>query len=765
MNTISKKNLLIIQILFLICLVFCTASADSPKRVLFINSYEYDFETVPIVMEELSKALNGKAAIQYLFMNEKYVDDDFASAQLEQNLEYLTQKYHYDAVILGDDAAFDFSIKNRERFFAGIPLIFENVNSPDKAKEYDSDSYISGVVELFPMKETIAVARKIMTKAKRVVVITDNSISGSGSAKQAMNEQKDFPDLKFEMMDCSKLTPDGIQKAAASYKDDTILLYTVFNVDAEGNRYSLPQGVKLITDAAGIPVFKADEAGMGYGLAGGYVLSYSSIGQQTAQLVLKRLENPVKPSGESYLTGNCVYMFDADVLKRYGIEKRRLPKNSIYINDEPGFFELHGKVILVSTALAILIITGILCISLRKRREMQMEIMWKNEAIRTEEAANQAKTEFLSRMSHDIRTPLNVILGMNKLAEEHIENPEEAKGYLRKAYSSGELLQSLVNDVLDMSKIESGKIHLEKLPYKMADLFENLRSIFQPLCEQGKIGLTFSDDAPETIISTDKVRLNQIFCNILSNSVKFTPENGKISFELESHADGGQLICRFILTDTGCGMSEEFQKKMFQPFSQEERNLGINRQGTGLGLSIVKSITDLMGGEISVSSRPNEGTTFLIDLVFPIVAQQTEAGIRTEETENFKKNLSGKRILLVEDNALNAEITQAFLENAGITVEFAENGKIASEMFRASKAGYYDAILMDNRMPVMGGLEATRLIRTMDHRQAKTIPIIALTADAFDDEIKQFLEAGMNAYLTKPVDSEKLYRILSQQLS
>lgn len=275
--------------------VSAIVSADS-KTVLFINSYDPGFDTVPVVSEQAAQVLKGHATIHYLYMNEKYETDEFASAQLSTQLDNLTATYHYDAVILGDDAAFDYAIKNREKYFSGIPLVYEDVNSVEKAELYENDPLITGVIEAFPMKETIDLARQVMPQAKRVVVINDGSVSAAGSMQQALGEQVDFPDLSFETFDCSKRTPEQIARDIAAYGDDTILLYTVFNVDGSGNRYTVAQGVKLVTDAAQIPVFKADGVGVGDGLLGGYVLSYESIGKQTGQIVLDVLDGAAMPS-------------------------------------------------------------------------------------------------------------------------------------------------------------------------------------------------------------------------------------------------------------------------------------------------------------------------------------------------------------------------------------------------------------------------------------------------------------------------------------
>jgi len=748
----GKIQRIIVALLVLFCFLFmipdlparAAEAGSSQKQVLFINSYGYDFETVPVVMKEVSEKLSGTASVQYLFMNEKYVGDEEASAHLSDELDSMTSEFTYSAVILGDDAAFDYAIRNRDKYFQNIPLIYEDINSVEKAEKFQNDPLISGVVEAFPMKGTIELARTIQKEASRVVVITDNSVSGSGSAQQAMQEQADFPDMAFELFDTSTMTADEIQSRISAYGSDTILLYTVFNVDGSGRRYTLAQGVKLVTDAAAVPVFKADEAGLGDGLAGGYMLSYQSIGQKTGDLVLAAL-NGTKPDSVNYEKGSCVYKFDRKVLDKYHISKAGLPKDSVYINESPDFFEAHEELIIIGVCCTAIIFAAVLLISESRKRKLRR-------VLEMEERSNRAKTEFISRMSHDIRTPLNAILGMNTLAAKDAEDPAKVREYLKKTLSSGELLTSLINDILDISKIESGKMKLSESPYRLSDFFENIRSVFGNLCAEKRIRLIVTENAGDVSVMTDSVRFNQLFYNLLTNAVKFTEAGGRIELRLESEQRDGILYSTFIVSDTGCGMSPEFQKRMFDQFVQEGKK---EAQGSGLGLSIVKSITELMKGKITVISAPDEGSTFTVYLELKIVPQNAKSGAATDAGPDLSK-LKGRRILLAEDNEINAQITQLMLQNAGMESDLAKDGDIVVSMFSKAPEGYYTLILMDNRMPHRTGMEAAQTIRHLGVPGADTIPIIALTADAFENDFQHFMESGMNDCLAKPIDQDRL---------
>lgn len=750
----GSQKVLFFLILLCIDLSVCSRpvraenAINEQRQILFINSYGYDFETVPVVMQEVSGKLGSIFSIQYLFMNEKYIGDEEASKHLSAELDSMTAEFHFSAVILGDDAAFDFAIRNRDRYFSNIPLIYEDINSIEKAEQYRNDPLISGVVEAFPMKGTIELARSVQKNAGRVVVITDNSVSGAGSARQAMAEQADFPDLKFELFDTSTMTADQIRKRISAYGNDTILLYTVFNLDGSGRRYTLSQGIGLITEAAEIPVFKADEAGLGDGLIGGYVLSYQSIGQATADLVLDALNNRKQENG-NYRVGSCVYKFDQKVLDKYQISRSVLPEHSVFINTRPSFFEANEKPVMFALCGLAVCFALILLLSESRKRKLRREL-------ELEEKSNRAKTEFISKMSHDIRTPLNAVLGMNRLALEEAGSPDKVREYLGKAVSSGELLTSLVNDILDISKIESGKMKLNLSPYDLRTFFRDIRSVFGNLCAEKGIALTIAGSGEKTAVLTDPVRFNQVFFNLLTNAVKFTDRGGKITFGLEGSRENKTLHCIFAVADTGCGMSPDFQKHMFDQFSQEGKK---NVQGSGLGLSIVRSIVDLMGGKITVDSAPGKGSTFRVYLDLQTAGPET-AGSEAPETEADLSALRGKRVLLAEDNEMNAQITQLMLQKAGMTSDLARDGNAVVRMFYEAPEHYYFLILMDNRMPGRTGTEAAQAIRKLHVPDADTVPIIALTADAFEDDYQKFIDSGMNDCLTKPLDREKMISVM-----
>lgn len=380
------------------------------------------------------------------------------------------------------------------------------------------------------------------------------------------------------------------------------------------------------------------------------------------------------------------------------------------------------------------------------------------------EHANRSKTDFLSRMSHDIRTPMNAIIGLTSISLDNIDDREEIQSNLNKIRSSSDFLLGLINDVLDMSKIESGSMELRREPYSYTDFLSNLKTIFTPLCEKKNIDFRFEEITTSVVVYTDKVRLNQIFFNILSNAVKYTPDGGTVTYSTRNLLIEDDIIsCDYIISDNGIGMSEEFQKIMFQPFAQEDERYTAHLQGTGLGLSITKKLVDLMGGTIEVESKQNIGTTFIISLKFELAKEEVNTNKNNINNVSYEI-FEGKKILLVEDHPLNIEIATKLLEKKHLTVFCAEDGIKAVEKFRSSGDGFFDAICMDIRMPNMDGYEATKKIREMDRKDAATIPIIAMTANAYDSDIEECMKCGMNAHIAKPIDTNDLYDTLARLL-
>ena len=377
------------------------------------------------------------------------------------------------------------------------------------------------------------------------------------------------------------------------------------------------------------------------------------------------------------------------------------------------------------------------------------------EALQSAERASKAKTDFLANMSHDIRTPMNAIIGITTLMKNELHEPEKLAEHLGKLESSGQLLLGIINNILDMSRIESGKTTLNVEKMNLPQQISQLDSIIRQQAGQRRQTFTVNTHLQHENVLADPNRLNRVLMNILSNAVKYTPTGGHIRFEVDELPRNEHYArYRFVVQDDGIGMSEAYQKTLFDPFTREERS-GTNKvQGTGLGMAITKNIVDLMGGSINVESTTGKGTRFEVVLEFPVDAEADtvpEAQVLPEEEEETSP-LSGMKFLCAEDNAINAEILEMLLEAKGASCTICSNGQEIVDAFASVKPGEYDMILMDVQMPVMDGLEATRRIRSGENPLGRIIPILAMTANAFLEDMQKSREAGMDEHLSKPVD-------------
>lgn len=881
----------------LFCAVPCSAAASGERtedpHVLFLSSYSYAWESVPKQLAGITDTLDGKASMDYIFMDTKHFEYDDAKGAVYKAVAMHKEKEPIDYVIAGDDAALHFVVDYREKLFSGIPVVFEGINDEDFAKKAAKDPLITGIVETFPLEKTIKLARDIDTEAKQIVGITDSTVSGKGSTKQFLECRKDFPGLKFSTFDCSKMTKKEIGEKIGSYRSNTILLYLIMTNDSEGNTYSNTEAVEYLEKYAKVPLYKADEVGIGSGIMGGVVISYHDMAAQAAKIVLE-LSRGEDISKYKVTTTGSFCLFDKEVMDRYKVSNKAVSLayggNVKFINEQKTYFQKHRSAIIpLATVILVLIaavIFGIVYIRGRKKLMTQISdkdamlnnvldnmpggvmilrqakdphekvetlyfsqgipklsghteeeyralvdddllnigideediaefqralavdvpkkktvtmrfhqrhkngsLIWvsmsakwshddrdggrvyyaffldvtqqekmqaaENEVIAAR-ASSEAKSEFLSRMSHDIRTPLNAIIGFESLALGEDDMPPAVREYLEKIDVSGRYLLGLVNDVLDMEKIESGKLEIHEESTDRLKMLNSIADVFGHQAAEKGIKLTadFSSLGEQWVIM-DSLRTRQVYANLLSNAVKFSAFGSEIKWTVaDTPAGDGKVMTISAVSDQGCGMSEEFMERMFMPFEQNSPTDAAT--GTGLGLPIVKNLIAMMGGTIGVESRPGKGTKFTVTLERKIGVPRAES----KDSRDFSGAFKGCRVLLCEDNDINADITKRLLTKADCEMDRAENGRTGVDKFAASEPGYYDAVLMDVRMPVMDGLETASAMRALDRPDTKGIPIIALSANAFDEDVRKSLAAGMNAHLAKPIDPQELYETL-----
>ena len=512
------------------------------------------------------------------------------------------------------------------------------------------------------------------------------------------------------------------------------------------NGYSTQKDGTIIVADEGIIVASNDE---------------SLLGQNTA-------DNEVVKAMKRNTDSQHIYHLKNEGTGCYGIMlKQRDYYIYVYLSDTEVFHNLPLNVISV-IFLYFLMFSIFWFWTYRTNQSHQKQEQEKDEKYKTElliaakkaEAANEAKTEFLQRMSHDIRTPINGICGMVNMADHYADDMEKQKEYRTKVKEASNLLLELVNDVLDMSKLESGEIVLEEIPFNLSSIYREVFVVIEQVAAEQNLQIVWEkkEITHRDLIGSPRY-VKRVMMNILSNAMKYNRENGHIYISCIEIPSGQPetTTMEFVCRDTGIGMAEEFQKHIFEPFAQEHAGSRTKFSGTGLGMPISKKLIEKMGGTITFESAEGIGTTFVIRVPFKI---DLDVDIREEQADVSEKSIKGLHILLAEDNELNMEIAEFVLQNEGAEVSKAWNGEETVELFRKSESGEFDAILMDIMMPVMNGYEATKMIRSLDREDAKVIPIIAMTANAFTEDRLRAKEAGMNEHIAKPFDVKLLVKII-----
>ena len=514
------------------------------------------------------------------------------------------------------------------------------------------------------------------------------------------------------------------------------------------NGYSIQKDGTVIVADDGIVVASNDE---------------SLLGQNTA-------DNEVVQAMKKHTDSQHIYHLRKEGTGCYGIMlKQRDYYIYAYLPDTEVFRNLPLSV--TAVVFLYLLIFGIFCFwgyradLAHRKQEQEKDEKYKAELLRAAkkaEAANEAKTEFLQRMSHDIRTPINGICGMIDVADHYAEDMKKQTECRAKIKEASHLLLELINEVLDMSKLESDEVILEEIPFNLNSISEEILGVIEQMATEQNIRILWEEkEVTHWNLIGSPVHVKRTLMNILSNAVKYNKENGYVYIscrEIPSEQTAMTTL-EFVCRDTGIGMTEAFQKRIFEPFAQEHAGSRTKFAGTGLGMPITKKLVEKMGGTISFESKEGTGTTFVIRIPFRI---DTDRKDRTETEEKTETSIQGLHVLLTEDNELNMEIAEFVLQNEGTVVTKAWNGQEAVEIFRKSSPGEFDVILMDIMMPVMNGYEAAKMIRSLDREDAKVIPIIAMTANAFIEDRMRAKEAGMDEHIAKPVDRKLLVKVINE---
>ncbi len=875
-----------------------TPSGNNP-HVLLLSSYGYSWDSVPLLLSGVSTVLDRHANIDYVFMDTKVkAYNDIKEKVKEEIVYYVDHSGAFDFVLAADDDALTFVLEYQEALFKNIPIVFEGINNALLAETAVRNPYITGIIEDSPINDTIKLAKKINPKAKKVVGISDTGISGVGYSHQFLNCQENFPEMPFTVINSDEGELTDFGEKIASYTDDTILLFMSMNKDSYGNNYSLSEGVSFVYRHAQIPIYKADELGVGKGIMGGVTINFGHMASDAAQIIL---ELSAGADISSYTLKNAPYycVFDKHIMDEFSISIDKINESYegevTYLNNPISFFAANKGVIIpviiiIFLLIVLLILSLVLLFKTRKTTKTieekdknlndildnipggviafryhiytkKIEMFYNNQgflkslpggineaedlksrieisdyrslldltpssvldnidrklekgenfkavckstvfsafsitefsAVMTKkeddcyiyyavisditnetklqekekkafelEASNKAKSDFLSVVSHDMRTPLNGIIGLAALMKGETSDLTLLSD-ISKLQVSADYLLTLVNDTLDMSKIDNGSFALHPIVCSSKEIFDSLKIVVEPLLISKNIKINYVIEAPyETMIFIDKQRAIQVYLNIVTNAIKFSKDKSEITLKI-SRVEATDTYVRdeTQVIDHGIGMSPEFIPHIFDPFSQERKNTAKQYEGTGLGMSITKKIVEEMGGKIDVRSKPGHGTTVSFSMVIPLATKEQIRSLHKGKEENTDYALlKDKKVLIVDDQSLNAEIVKRLLDKKGMKSEIAYNGKEGLDMFSKSVPFYYDFILMDVRMPVMDGLEATRAIRSLRRYDAKTIPIIAMTANVFVGDKDECLASGMNAKMTKPIEPELVFKTL-----
>ena len=570
----------------------------------------------------------------------------------------------------------------------------------------------------------------------------------TGYEERSYSERIDREDgSRIDIAACARKDAPGMVAIYYYTSPEFVRNYTL-TIQNLLNGYSTQKDGTIIVEDKGTIVASNDE---------------SLLGQDTAG-------NQVVQAMKEHTDSQHIFHLKNEGTGGYGIMlKQRDYYIYTYLPDTEVFRNLPLSV--TAVVFLYLLIFGIFCFwgyradLAHRKQEKEKDEKYKAELLRAAkkaEAANEAKTEFLQRMSHDIRTPINGICGMINVADHYADNMEKQTECRAKIKKTSHLLLELINEVLDMSKLESDEVVLEDIPFNLNSIFEEILGVIEHMAAEQNIRIIWEEkEVTHWNLIGSPVHVKRILMNILSNAVKYNKENGYVYIscrEIPSKQTAMPTL-EFVCRDTGIGMTEAFQKRIFEPFAQEHAGSRTKFAGTGLGMPITKKLVEKMGGTISFESKEGTGTTFVIRIPFQIDADMKD---RNETEEKTETSIQGLHVLLTEDNELNMEIAEFVLQNEGAVVTKAWNGQKAVDIFRKSRPGEFDAILMDIMMPVMNGYEAAKMIRSLDREDAKVIPIIAMTANAFTEDKMRAKEAGMDEHIAKPVDGKLLVKVINE---
>ena len=725
--------------------------------MLLIHSYHQGLSWTDNITRGLQEVfdtsgLNIDLSIEYMD-TKRYTD----SAYKQHYYEYLNNKYQhevYDIVITTDDNAFNFIQNYRDSIVPDIPHLFCGLNHRSKLKE---NTY--GIYEELDYSANIYLIKRLHPDLKKLYIITDHTTTGGVIYQENLEIlRNEFSELGYEFL--VNLSFEDLKSRLSKMKSGDVVLLSVFTKDIKGNYFPFQYISRKLSSAATIPIYGYWDFYLDYGIVGGKVNSGHNQGEKIALMAIQLLKG-IRPESK-ISSSESFYMFDYKELKRFGLKSRHLPEGAIVINGPEEFIETN-KDLLIKFFLLLLLLVGLIAtliyinrirrLNLEKEKKHSEEIELQNENLQLAksklEETNRLKSAFLANISHEVRTPMNGILGFSRLLSdsENLDNKE--RRFLKIIRDSGQLLLNMINDIIDISKIESNQFRINYNDHDLHEILTDLNHIFtEEIKRQGKeIVLKEKRGRLERkfFIRTDAPRLRQVYYNLMHNAVKFT-EAGEISYGYSYHP--GEIKC--FVSDTGIGIGEKELEFVFERFRQADERETRKFGGAGLGLTVSQGILDNMHGTIRVESKENEGTTFYFTIPYhPASKNAMESMMDIDYSAVDWKN---KKILVVEDADISYELLKKFLKPTSIEIIRASDGEEAVNICGTDRS--IDLVLMDIQLPVMDGLTATSIIKN----DRKELPIIAQTANALSEDRYRITAAGCDEYIAKPIDRNELYQ-------
>ena len=745
-----------------------TNRTSGGKQVLLhISSYSAQVERERSQVEVIQQTVDSFETVEYrnLYLNSYENRDNASFDNIYSDMiraNYIA--HNIDVILTSDNEALKFVLDNYYILFSRKPVVFCGVNNLDSSTLNSLENYVTGISSSISFEETAKEMLRLYPATKRIFIINDYTLSRSVNMRRNIERRIQSVGLPVEFLFSEDKPFDELLEEIRGFGNDTLVLIGNYLVDGNNKLYSEIDVQKSVSAASKNPVFCLTATYMGHGTLGGLV-SAPEVKSRVAVSMAIDILNGKKVSETPVIIDSSSFnrwQFDYRTAERFKINTSHLPAGHIVINRTLPVWESNPRefnLTLIAGTLMLLIIIALIVF---------LKILAKKQA--EAQSATIAKSAFLANMSHEIRTPMNAIVGMASvgIAADNIERKDYCFNRINEASKH---LLGVINDILDMSKIEANKLELTYSDFNFKDMMQQIINVINVrLDEKNQVLTLHIDPAIPQFITGDEQRLSQVITNLIGNAVKFTPEKGSIAIRAECVSgelseydiENGIITIIFSITDTGIGISHEQQMHLFQPFHQAENSTSREFGGTGLGLSISKNIIEMMGGRIWVESELGKGAAF----VFTVKVKRSEQA-QLEESAKTKDNAAaqfkGHTILLAEDLEINREIVQALLEPTQITIDTAENGEEAVKMFM-NAPGKYEMIFMDVQMPIMDGYKTTSVIRSLDIPKAKTIPIVAMTANVFREDIEKCIECGMNSHIGKPLDYNEVIEKLRAYL-